>query len=280
VPASDNELDAVVFRLSSPAEAGLTVQPGPPQCPQGASIDPSTGVYSWETSGCALSGDPLGPPPNGGCSQPSFNTCYSTQVMIEEAESGGSRAALDFFICLVPCPPGDTAPQFDSPPTPVCGQTISVGPGDTTTFTVQASDDDALDDVGLNATGVPAGATLLPSLPLSGNPAASTFTWRPATGDLGQHVVTFTATDPCGNQTLCSITIDVSQETCGDGADNDNDGLSDCADPDCDGVPCDDGRFCTVGDACLGGACGGVARNCSEATRAPWTPATRSAIGA
>jgi hypothetical protein len=143
----------------------------------------------------------------------------------------------------------------------VCGQTISVAPGSTATFTVRASD--AQSAVELNATGVPATAILTPGLPSSGNPASTTFQWTPTIGDLGQHVVTFTATDQCA-PTLCAITIDVSSEVCDDGADNDGDLLADCADPDCDDVACDDGAFCTINDSCRMGACGGDPNPCDD----------------
>ncbi len=261
VPASDNELDPLTFRLATPAEAGLTVQPGAPQCLDAATVDASTGLYSWDTSGCRVAGDPTPQPPNGGCNQPAFNTCYSTQVIVEENTTGGSRTALDFFICLVQCPPGNTAPTFDTPPTPVCGQTVSVAPGNTATFTVRASDAESA--VELNATGVPGTATLTPGLPSSGNPVSTTFQWTPTMGDLGQHVVTFTATDQC-TPTLCDITIDVSLEDCDDGADNDGDLLADCADPDCDGVACNDGAFCTINDSCRMGGCGGDPNPCDD----------------
>ena len=49
----------------------------------------------------------------------------------------------------------------------------------------------------------------------------------------------------------------MSQEDCTDGVDNDGDGLVDCADPDCNGTPCDDGDACTTGDTCSNGACNG-----------------------
>ena len=38
------------------------------------------------------------------------------------------------------------------------------------------------------------------------------------------------------------------------------------ADPVADGTSCDDGAFCTVGDACMAGTCGGGPRDCSPAT--------------
>jgi hypothetical protein len=51
-------------------------------------------------------------------------------------------------------------------------------------------------------------------------------------------------------------------EHCYDGRDNDCDGVLDCQDASCEGQVCDDGRFCTTGDTCSGGVCGGAPRNC------------------
>jgi hypothetical protein len=141
---------------------------------------------------------------------------------------------------------------------------ISANPGQQVTFTVEAEDGDTAEDVDLNAVGVPGGATLTPSLPTSGNPVSSTFDWTPTAGDLGQHVVTFTATDTCGAQALCSITIDVSQEDCTDGVDNDDDNLVDCQDPDCAGATCNDGNLCTTGDVCQNLECVGTPVVCPQ----------------
>jgi hypothetical protein len=263
IPASDNELDPLMFRMSTPLEAGFTSQPGPPQCPNAASIDAMSGVYTWNTVGCRTAASPLPQPPAGGCNQPSYNTCYSTQVTIEEDVSGGSDAALDFLICLVACPPSNTPPVFGGP-TPACGSTVSANPGTPVAFTVEASDGNSVDAVTLNVAGLPGGAAMVPALPASANPVSSSFSWTPGVGDLGQHVMTFTATDPCGAQTLCSITVDVSQEDCTDGGDNDGDGLADCADPDCADTECDDGLFCTVNDICQSGQCSGSPRSCDD----------------
>lgn len=65
------------------------------------------------------------------------------------------------------------------------------------------------------------------------------------------------------------------ESSCADGIDNDQDGVADCADPDCSGQTCDDGNPCTVDDACLGVVCAndepcygvctpGPAKDCSD----------------
>jgi hypothetical protein len=262
VPVSDNELNTVSFRLSTSAEAGFDISdpPGSPGqgqpgtaagCASDATIDSSTGLYSWNTIGCTTAGDPGPDPPVGGCADAGLDTCYSSQVIIEETD-GNATTALDFFICLVTCPPGNSAPAFD-PPSP-CGQTLSAGPGQLTEFTIGASDADMAAEIELlNVFSLPVGATMTPGLPLDGNPVSSDFAWTPGIGDLGQHVMTFGATDSCGAQTTCTVTIDVSEEDCTNGIDDDGDGDVDCADADCDGVACDDTLACTVNDVCDAG---------------------------
>jgi nitrous oxidase accessory protein NosD len=264
VPVSDNELDPVSFRLSTTAESKIGSQPGAPQCPNAATVDSVTGLYSWDTTGCTLAGDPLPVPPDGGCGDPNLNSLYSTQVMIDE-QGGASRVAVDFLIQLVPsCALGNVAPSFDSPPTPPCGTSLSINPGGNLSFDIQASDTDAGDVVELNAVGVPSGASMSPALPVSGQPVATTFSWTPSAAQEGQHVVSLAATDSCGTQTLCAVTIDVSREICTDGIDNDGDLLIDCADPDCAATPCDDSLFCTANDQCQSGVCTGAPRNCGD----------------
>lgn len=53
-------------------------------------------------------------------------------------------------------------------------------------------------------------------------------------------------------------------ETCGNGGDDDCDGLADCMDPDCVGASCDDGNGCTHHDVCDGSGCGGTPVTCNS----------------
>ena len=262
ITASDNEGDALTYRLANSSESSLTSQPGPPECPNAATVSPS-GAFTWNTAGCRVAGDPLPQPPNGGCNNSALNTLYSTQVIVEETGKQ-VRIALDFFIQLVnPCQIANVAPSFQSPSP--CGSTFSAGPGTPLSFTVKAADADSGDAATLNAVSLPAGASMVPMLPTSGNPVTSNFSWTPTLAQVGQYVMTFTATDRCNAQSLCTVTVDVSQENCNDGIDNDGDGQIDCADQDCAGVACDDGQFCTVGDTCQNHVCtGGPARDCSD----------------
>jgi hypothetical protein len=197
VPGSDPDGDPVNFRLSSGIEAAgdgdTFVQPGPPFSTNAASIDPVTGLYSWDTNGAILA--PAG-----------FNTMYSTQVTLEDPTS---KSSVEFLIELVP--EVGVPPVFDTPPTPECGSTQVVELGKSISFTVQASDEDPDQIVTLNAAGIPNGATMTPALPTTDNPVSSVFSWTPSDAFVGVHVVTFSATDNTNQQALCPITIEVAR---------------------------------------------------------------------
>ena len=81
-----------------------------------------------------------------------------------------------------------------------------------------------------------------------------------------------------GTGTVCNATPGApSAEICSDGIDNDCDGLTDCADPDCNNTPCDDTNVCTENDTCVSGLCTGVQRICddgNECTQNLCDPAT------
>ena len=132
-----------------------------------------TGVYTWDTTGAMLGAS-------------GFNTLYSTQVVIEDLDATGnvkSKVAVDFLMQLVPSV--GVRPAFDRPPTPACGSVLTTGAGLPVSFTVQASDTDTGQTVTLNAVGLPAGATMTPALPTSGNSVSSLFSWTPAAGQNG-----------------------------------------------------------------------------------------------
>ncbi|MCA9601651.1 MAG: hypothetical protein R3A78_07500 [Polyangiales bacterium] len=72
-----------------------------------------------------------------------------------------------------------------------------------------------------------------------------------------------------GGTCLCACDRDAGEachdgEDCRNGLDDDNDGLVDCADPDCDRLACDDGNGCTTNDRCSGGVCGGLQKSCAK----------------
>lgn len=174
VPAADPDNQALAWRLSTSAEAG----PGFIQ-PSGATVNASTGLYTWDTSGAALAS-----------SGPTF---YSTQVMVENVVGGTviSRTAVDFFIRL-----GSNStnqqPVFDSP-TPADGATIPATVGTALMVNVAASDPDTADTVQTQVLGLPAGATYTPT---NGNPASGVLAWTPTAA--GDYPITFTAQDQLG----------------------------------------------------------------------------------
>lgn len=214
VPVSDPDGDPVGFRLSTPAEAGSPAfsHPGP----NAPTIDPDTGLFSWYTAGATVT--------------PGLNTLYSTQVTLEEI-NGPAKSAVDFFIQLDTCSAG-SAPEFSA----ACDGELTVNAGDTINFSVEASDPDLADTITLNVVGSPLGSSMVPLLPVTGNPVSTNFSWTPSIADVGTSVVTFIATDDCGSQagrsTLCSITV-VASEDCTNGVDDDGDGQIDCDDEDC-----------------------------------------------
>ncbi len=199
VTAADPDPNTVLtYRLATGAEAtGSSFNQ-----PTGLTIDFLTGLVNWDTQANAVLGG-----------------LYSIQVIIED-RAGSSTApvktqvAVDFLIYIIPqTTPCDVniAPQFDSP-TPTCGTVFTVNEGQPVSFTVAASDLND-DTITLNSAGIPVGATLTPALPVQGNPVSSAFNWTPSAGQAGAYVVTFSATDSCGAQVICSYTIQVNAIT-------------------------------------------------------------------
>jgi hypothetical protein len=79
-------------------------------------------------------------------------------------------------------------------------------------FTVTGTDPDPKDTVTLAVvSGMPAGAAMGPVLPTSGpaSGVSSDYGWMPNLLQIGQHVITYSATDKKGNQVTRSITINV-----------------------------------------------------------------------
>ncbi|HET7486885.1 MAG TPA: HYR domain-containing protein [Acidimicrobiales bacterium] len=186
VPATDRDGGILSYRLATPAEASgaatgtnAFVQPG------GATIDPATGLYSWNTAGASLAGG----------TTPSF---FSTQVVVDKRLTPGAapvtKLATDFFIRVNPATAANQAPQFVSP-TPDNGTEIDGVAGQPVGFDVRATDSAAGDTVTLGTLALPAGATFTRT---NGNPATGSFSWTPATP--GDHFVTLTAADQFGLQ--------------------------------------------------------------------------------
>jgi len=183
VPAFDADGNTLRYRFATFSEAG-----GAFSQPPGATIDPVTGEYTV--------------PANLG------SGLWSTQVVIEEYGGAGTaigKVAVD-FIFEVGFSGGGSAPVFTVPPTPANGSLITAVVGRPLTYLVQATDPDG-DAMRLNSTGIPAGARHIASLPTTGGPVQSQFTWIPSKASLGTYEIVYTAEDVNGNYTQSSVTI-------------------------------------------------------------------------
>src|SRR3989344_4724527 len=189
VPGADTTPNTtLVWRLANASEDGGITQP------PGLSINSTTGLVSWNTTGIAL------------------GSLWATQAIIQNynVTTGAQRTkvGVDYLVKIV----GAGTPPSISPPTdpsqpPVCNTTVPVFAGSTVSFSVSAFDPDSNDLVTLNSAGLPGTALLTPALPISGNPVSSTFSWTPTDADIGAHVINITASDTGGLQTQCPVTI-------------------------------------------------------------------------
>jgi len=188
VLATDPDGDPMRWRLSDPNEAGdpTFTQPGPPDSLNALTVDPNTGLVTWDTTGARISSDP----------NERFGN-YSTQITIEDLDPNGvpkSKTAVDFFIEVIKPPP--TSPHFDFPPTPLSGTKKSVEVGEYLCFDLQASDPDPGDIVELSDASLPAGMQCT-----YGPPKRTTVgecQWQPSPSNVGGEIVVFTATDNNG----------------------------------------------------------------------------------
>lgn len=106
-----------------------------------------------------------------------------------------------------PDPPGGGDPSGQNNPpviAPVAAQTVQSG--NPVSFQVIVSDQDAGDTITLNATGLPQGASLTQI-----NNLLWEFNWQTATGDDGDHSITFTANDGTDNSSPVVVDITVNE---------------------------------------------------------------------
>ena len=176
VPAADPDGQGLRWRFSTALEATGTATFNQPA---GATINATTGLYQWDTTGAALA--------------PTGSTFYSTQIMVENLVGGVvvSKTAVDFFIRLG-SNSTNAQPVFVAP-TPADGSVINGTVGSLMTFDVAATDPDTGDVVTLAMLGQPAGSSFSPT---SGNPATGTFNWTPLVA--GDYLITLTAADQQG----------------------------------------------------------------------------------
>lgn len=192
VPATDADNQGLRWRLANSSD-GFGTQPGAPYATNNASVNASTGLYQWDTTGATLN-------TSGG------DTYYSTQVVVENVVGTAvvATTAVDFFIRLSDSANSNQAPTF-VPPTPADGTVINTTVGSSVTFGVAASDPDAADTVTLAILGMPAAASFANT---PGNPTTGTFSWTPTM--TGSTILTLIASDQAGLQaTQRSVTINV-----------------------------------------------------------------------
>jgi hypothetical protein len=103
----------------------------------------------------------------------------------------------------------------DPPNFPTCNTQLMGSVGVPFSTQICVDDVDAADDVTLSVSGLPAGATTVPALPLL-IPAASlpfcvTLNWTPQNFQAGANVITFTAVDDNGNASTCVVTVMIAE---------------------------------------------------------------------
>ena len=104
---------------------------------------------------------------------------------------------------------GNVPPTFSQPQ---CNSTIPATATVPLSFQVCATDSNPGDTITLAAVTLPAGASTNPPLPQSGpSPVCTTVNWTPASGQVGNHTFTFTATDNHGRSSTCSFTVVVAE---------------------------------------------------------------------
>ncbi len=173
---SDPNVGAVTLSVPSGLPVGATMTPALP-----ASGNPVSSTFNWKPTGAQV----------------------GLHVLTFAVSDGCTQQLCTLKIQVIPNP---TAPVFVGGP--ACGAVVDILVGVPYTFTRTASDVEASDLVTLTMTGRPAGATMTPALPTSGNPVASVFSWTPTAAQVGAHIMNFIASDGC-NQSVCGLTIRV-----------------------------------------------------------------------
>ncbi|HKP89478.1 MAG TPA: RHS repeat-associated core domain-containing protein [Thermoleophilaceae bacterium] len=159
IPAVDSGGQRLRYRFAPPG-----FNPQPP----GMTLNPDTGLVSWNTTGL---------PP----------TLYQSSVLVEALDSAGNVVSSSYAMYLIKLavPGSNHPPQWDAP-TPAQGERIDAAPGHAISVPVRASDADG-DKVVIDHLDVPDGASFTTT---DGNPAEGTFHWRPTRSQRGDHVIT------------------------------------------------------------------------------------------
>ena len=190
VAASDVDGDTLRFRLSTDAEAGGGASP------PGLTVNSSTGEVTWDTTGLSTTNP------------------YTAQFIVEDLDLNGiAKSKIPIDVILKVNNNGGVAPECEAHTTmanqPEHGPIVVVF-GTPITFHVEGFDEDSGATVTLNTSGLPAGATMNPALPFTGaSGVRSDFSWTPVQAQIGSYVISYSATDNTGLQSLTSMTINV-----------------------------------------------------------------------
>ncbi|RIJ42710.1 Ig-like domain-containing protein [Pontibacter oryzae] len=187
VPANDPDGDPISFRLANGTELPGIQSNTPGTHPSGITVNSATGLVTFNTS------------------DKNTGELYNTAIVVEDNK--GATSMVDFIIKITE---PSTPPAFDYAVTPSAGTIYKVAPGQQVQFNIKATDSDAGDVVTLQATGVPAGATINPAFPTLGNPVQASFSWTPTANNKGTNVINFVAQDSKGVQSTSSVVIQVS----------------------------------------------------------------------
>ena len=191
VPATDPDGDTLRFRMANSADSNAIPPPN-------MVINPTTGQVTWNNSGLPTT------------------LPYMAQFIVEDLDLNGNIKSYIPVECVVWISSNaGTAPELEihtlMPGQPEHGP-ITVTHGTPVSFTVEALDTDPGATVTLNTSGLPQGAAMTPTLPISGGPGVtSSFSWTPAKLQVGTHVIAYSVVDNTGFQTLGSMTVNVIQ---------------------------------------------------------------------
>ncbi|MFH2063584.1 MAG: putative Ig domain-containing protein [Pseudomonadota bacterium] len=155
---SINENQTLNFTVSATDPDGDGISYTASDLPSGATLNPSTGAFSWSTD---------------------YGDAGTYNVTFTAKDNGTSNQTDSETITI-------TVGNINRPPLLNAIGDQSVSENETLRFTLSATDPDG-DDLAYSATGLPSGASL--------NPATGVFNWSTDYGDGGNYTVTFTVTD-------------------------------------------------------------------------------------
>jgi photosystem II stability/assembly factor-like uncharacterized protein len=183
----------LTFNVSAQdADAGDNVTLTASGLPTGSLMDPNL-----PTSGNPVSTEFSWTPSTGDVG--TFNLTFTA------TDNSSATATRSFTVEVVEL---NVSPSFVSP-TPECGTTLTVDEGSLISFTISAADANSSDVISLSVNGLPSESTMDPSLPASGNPISSVFSWSPTSTDVGIHTIVFIADDNSNDPVVCSLLVEV-----------------------------------------------------------------------